>query len=277
MEGPLGSSGSGGGCHVRRATPALDITAFPGDSGEWPMGHWWSQSPWEYQWRVGWSLARQGGAAMWGEPLRLLTSQPSLGTLETDQWAIDNHDIVVNSNGGSVAPWHVRGGCHVRRATLALDITDFPGDSGEWPMGHWWSQLPWEYQWRVGWFLARQEGAAMWGEPLRLLTSQPSLGTLKTDQWAIDNHDIVVNSNGGSVAPWHVRGGLPCEESHSGSWHHSLPWGLWRLTNGPLMITVPLEISMEGRLIPSTWGGGCHVKRATPALDITAFPGDCGD
>ena len=48
------------------------------------------------------------------------------------------------------------------------------------------------------------------------------------------------------MSPWHVRGGLPCEESHSGSRHRSLPWALWRLTDGPLMITAPLRISMEG-------------------------------
>ena len=46
------------------------------------------------------------------------------------------------------------------------------------------------------------------------------------------------------------------------------------MTDGPLMITAPLGISMEGRLVSGTSGGGCHVKRATPALDITAFPGD---
>ena len=72
-------------------------------------------------------------------------------------------------------------------------------------------------------------------------------------------------------------GGLPCEESHSGSRHHSLPWGLWRMTNGPLMITVPLGISMEGPLGSWHVRGGCHVKRATPPLDITAFPGDYGE
>ena len=114
-------------------------------------------------------------------------------------------------------------------------------------------------------------------EPFRLWTSQHSLGTVENDQWAIDDHDIAVNSNGGSVAPWHVREGLPCEESHSGSRHHSLPWGLWGLTNGPLMITVSLGISMEGRLVSGTSGGGCHVRRATPALDIAAFPGDSGE
>ena len=101
IEGPPCSSCSGGCCHVRRATLALDITAFPGDYGEWPMGHWWSHSPWEYQWRLGWSLPRQEGAAMWGEPLRLWTSQPSLGTLENDQWAIDDHSPPWNINGGS--------------------------------------------------------------------------------------------------------------------------------------------------------------------------------
>ena len=79
------------------------------------------------------------------------------------------------------------------------------------------------------------------------------------------------------MSPWHVRGGLPCEESHSGSRHRSLPWALWRLTDGPLMITAPLQISMEGRSVPGTSGGGCHVRRATPALDIAAFPGDSGD
>ena len=79
------------------------------------------------------------------------------------------------------------------------------------------------------------------------------------------------------MSPWHVRGGLPCEESHSGSRHRSLPWGLWRLTDGPLMITAPLRISMEGRLVPSTSGGGCHVRRATPAQDIAAFPGHSGE
>ena len=79
------------------------------------------------------------------------------------------------------------------------------------------------------------------------------------------------------MSPWHVRGGLPCEESHSGSRHRSLPWGLWRLTDGPLMITAPLRISMEGPLGSSCSGGGCHVRRATPALDIAAFPGDSGD
>ena len=79
------------------------------------------------------------------------------------------------------------------------------------------------------------------------------------------------------MSPWHVRGGLPCEESHSGSRHRSLPWAFWRLTDGPLMITAPLRISMEGRSVPGTSGGGCHVRRATPALDIAAFPGDCGE
>ena len=59
--------------------------------------------------------------------------------------------------------------------------------------------------------------------------------------------------------------------------HHSLPWGLWRVTNGPLMITSPVRIPMEGRLVSGTSGGGCHVKRATLALDITAFPGDSGE
>ena len=49
------------------------------------------------------------------------------------------------------------------------------------------------------------------------------------------------------------------------------------MTDGPLMITAPLRISMEGRLVPSTSGGGCHVRRATPALDIAAFPGHSGD
>ena len=72
-------------------------------------------------------------------------------------------------------------------------------------------------------------------------------------------------------------GGLPWEESHSGSRHHSLPWGLWRMTDGPLMITAPLRISMAGPLGSSCSGGGCHVRRASLALDITAFPGDYGE
>ena len=103
------------------------------------------------------------------------------------------------------------------------------------------------------------------------------MGTLENDQWAIDDHSSLANSNGGSASPWHVRGGLPCEESHSASWVHSIPWGLWRMTNGPLMITVPLRIPMEGPRVRGTSGGGCHVKRATPSLEGTAFPGDCGE
>ena len=177
---------------------------------------------------------------MWGEPLRLWTSQPSLGTMENDRWAIDDH---------SPPQWRVEW---------------FNGGA---PLG---SSLPWAVHGPLG-------GAAMWGEPLRLLTSQPSLGTLENDRWAIDDHSPPANINGGSVGPWHVRGGLPCEESHSGSRHRSLPWGLWRLTDGPLMITVFLRISMECPLGCSYSGGGCHVRRATPALDIAAFPGDSGD
>ena len=177
-------------------------------------------------------------------------------------------------------PW-VRGtsggGCHVKRASPALECTAFPGDCEDWPMAHWWSRHWCEYKWGVCESVARQGGAAMWGEPLRLLSAQRSLGTVETDQWAIDDHGIDVNSNGGSSSPWHVRGGLPCEESRSASRVHSLPWGLWRLTNGPLMITIPLRISMEGPLVHGTSGGGCHVRRASPPLECTAFPGDCGE
>ena len=198
MEGPWVRGTSGGGCHVKRATPSLEGTAFPGDCGEWPMGHWWPRTTCEFQWRVGGSVARQGGAAMWGEPLG------------------------------------------------RLECTVFHGDSGEWPMGHWWSQFPCKFQWRVRESVARQGGAAMWGEPLCLLSAQHSLGTLENDQWAIDDHSSLANSNGGSASPWHVRGGLPCEESHSVSRGHSLPWGLWRETNGPLMITALVGIPMEG-------------------------------
>ena len=110
-----------------------------------------------------------------------------------------------------------------------------------------------------------------------LWTSQRSLGTVGSDQWAIGDHAPRANSNGGSVGLCHVRGGLPWEESHSGSRHHSLPWGLWRMTDGPLMITAPLRISMAGPLGSSCSGGGCHVRRATPAPYITAFPGDYGE
>ena len=168
MAGPLGSSCSGGGCHVRRASLALDITAFPGDYGEWPMGHWWSQPPWDYQWRVGWSLARQGGL-----PCEESHSCSRHHSLPWGLWRMTNGPLMITaplriSMEGRLFPSSSGGGCHVRRATLTLDITAFPGDSGEWPMGHWWSQSPCQYQWRVGWFLARQGGAAMWGEPLRL-------------------------------------------------------------------------------------------------------------
>ena len=110
-----------------------------------------------------------------------------------------------------------------------------------------------------------------------LWTSQRSLRTLGSDQWAIGDHAPRANFNGGSVGLWYVRGGLPFEESQSGSRHHSLPWGLWRMTVGPLMITAPLGISMEGPLGSRCSGGGCHVRRANPALDITAFPGDYGE
>ena len=142
-------------------------------------------------------------------------------------------------------PW-VRGtsggGCHVRRATPALDIAAFPGHSGDWPMGHWWSQPPCEYQWRVGWSLARQGGAAMWGEPLRLSRSLP------WGLWRLTDGPLMITAPPmeGRLVAGTSGGGLPWEESHSGSRHHSLPWGLWRMTDGPLMITAPLRISMEG-------------------------------
>ena len=47
------------------------------------------------------SIVHHLSGPMWGEPLRLLTSQPSLGTLGTDQWAIDDHSPPGNINGGS--------------------------------------------------------------------------------------------------------------------------------------------------------------------------------
>ena len=49
-----------------------------------------------------------------------------------------------------------------------------------------------------------------------LWSAQRSLGTLASREYAIDDHGIRVNSNGGSLGPWHVRGGLPCEERPSG-------------------------------------------------------------
>ena len=61
MEGPWVPGTSGGGCHVRRDPAASQCTAFPGDCGEWPMGHWWSRHSCEFQWRVCESVARQGG------------------------------------------------------------------------------------------------------------------------------------------------------------------------------------------------------------------------
>ena len=64
-----------------------------------------------------------------------------------------------------------------------------------------------------------------------------------------------------------TSGGLPCEESHSGSGHHSLPWGLWRMTNGPSTITAPVRISMEGRWVRGISGGG-----RTVFLDVTSPP-----
>ena len=134
------------------------------------------------------------------------------------------------------------GGCHVKRASPPLECTAFPGDCGIMSVGHWWSQPRCEYKGGVRCSVTRQGGAAMWGGPLRLLSAQPSLGTVETDQWAIDDHNPRANINGGSVGPWHVRWGLPCEESHSASRVHSLPWGVWRMTNRPLMITPPVRI-----------------------------------
>ena len=78
------------------------------------------------------------------------------------------------------------------------------------------------------------------------------------------------------MSPWHVRGGLPCEESHSCSRVHSLPWGLSRMTNGPLTITSPVRISMEGSSVRGISGGGnigflaCHFPPLRHLWNIVA-------
>ena len=85
-----------------------------------------------------------------------------------------------------------------------------------------------------------------------------------------------MNINEGSVGPWHVRGGLPCEESHSVSRHRSLPCRLWRMTDGPSMITAPGRISMEGSFGPGHFRGGnigflaCHFPPLRHLWNIVA-------